>query len=310
LKSEVQFNFDIFIKIHEKYIHYVSDGDDLSAVRLSKLKKNKVRQLFIKSEHEKKYQDFLDSALLDCKNNVMMSTDEKAEVISNYSTQAADEVLRDPESEDTYHKAEKAAQGIVDIIAKNDDVLKQIIKRTSVSMDDELNEVVVKHCINVASFASRLGEIMAFSDDVLSDLGIAGLYHDVGLTKLPPKILELIKVKEEDMQSNDFELYKKHPTIGADLLTGKEYAKKSVVDFISRHEEKKSGKGYPNGIKKISAEQEVFNICCYFSKRFVCMGEKAEDILKEVDEKESSNYDPQIIDKFKIFLREEGIIEG
>jgi HD-GYP domain-containing protein (c-di-GMP phosphodiesterase class II) len=308
IRASTNLLFDVYIKISEKYIHYIKAGDDIPIERLSKLKKNKVRQLFIQGDHEPHYQDYLDGGLEEAKNNVMMSADEKADMVSNYSGQAADEIMKNPEEEKSYKKAQKAAQGIVDIIAKNDDVLKAIIQRTSVSMDDGVSEVIVKHSVNVASFATRLGEILGFSDEVLSELGIAGLYHDVGLTKLPPKITELIKTDEEQIESADFEMYRKHPTISSDLLASKDFAKKAVIDFILRHEEKKSGKGFPNGTKKISAEQEVFNICCFFSKRLVGIGMPAADIISLIDGKEKGNYDPQIVSRFKGFLEDEGIV--
>ncbi|MDH4468700.1 MAG: HD domain-containing protein [Bacteriovoracaceae bacterium] len=307
LKSEVPFVFDLYLKMKDKYVLYIKRGDDIRTVRLSKLKENKVRQMFIPEEQELEYQNYLDQSLTEAAHNVMMSSEEKAHAANGYSTQAADEIQQDPGSKKSYVKAEKAAKGIVEILTNNNDVLKTIFKNNLPDGQEGNSELMIKHSVNVATLAVKFGEISKFKKSVLENFGMAGLFHDVGLTRLGIKAVELMFKPYENFGPDDWAIYKAHPREATSILQDKEYVSKEVLDLIKQHEEKKSGDGFPEKITKLSIEQQSFNLCCHYSRQVVCLKITPAEVLKNLMLNDIGNYELKTLNLFKEMLQKEGL---
>jgi len=307
LKSEVPFVFDLYLKLKEKYILYIRKGDDIRSIRLSKLKDKKVRQMFIPEEQEIEYQNYLDQTLTEAAHNVMMSSEEKAHVANSYATQAADQIQQDPGSKKSYAKAQKAAKGIVDILTKNNDVLKTIFKNNLPEGQEGNGELLIKHSINVATLAVKFGEMNKFKNEVLENFGMAGLFHDVGLTKLGLQAVELMFKPYESFDTADWSIYKKHPVEAFAVLQDKEYASKEILDLIKLHEEKKSGEGFPEGITKISLEHQAFNLCCHYSRQVICLRIPPAEVMKNLMLNDIGNYELKTLNLFKEMLQKEGL---
>jgi HD-GYP domain-containing protein (c-di-GMP phosphodiesterase class II) len=307
LKPEVNLSFDVYVKILDKFVMYLKVGDALEQKRLENLKEKKVRQLFIPAEHEENYQSFLDTALLDKESISKLSDTQKADVVTGYANQAAEEIHKNPESQKSFYKAQKTAKSIIDIVAKNENVLKNLVKNNASDGTESLNELLIRHSVNVATIAARFGETLGLKESDLETFGVAGLFHDIGLTKLDPRALELLFIKDADYTSEDWVLYKKHPETATNIMQDKEYISRDLLTLIFQHEEKKSGGGYPKGINKIAPNQEIFNLCCYYSRRVLCLKIPPADVLQNVMIDEVGNYDLGLLKKFKAFLQKEGL---
>lgn len=308
LKADVQLTFEVYVKIQDRYVLYIRKGDDLRVQRLDNLKKQKVRQMFIPAEQEVDYQSFLDGFLLDAANNVMMSANQKSEVINGYATQATEEIYKDPSSKKSFNKAQKTAKGIIDIVAKNEDVLKHLVKANVSDTNDNKPEMLIRHSVNVATIAARFGETLKIPQKELENFGICGIFHDLGLTKLPPRALDLLFIPDSDFSSDDLALYKKHPEAASSLLQDKDFVSKEILQYIKHHEEKKSGSGFPQGLKKLTPTEEIFNLCCQYSRQVMCLKIPPSSVLKNLMIDEVGNFELELLQKFKAFLVKEGLV--
>lgn len=77
------------------------------------------------------------------------------------------------------------------------------------------------------------------------DLRYAGLLHDIGKVAVPDHIL----LKEGRLTEAEYELIKRHPTVGADLVEQIEYLA-HVSPGVRYHHERWDGKGYPAQLKE------------------------------------------------------------
>lgn len=308
LRPDVHLTFEVYIKIQDRYVLYIRKGDDLRNQRLDNLKKNKIRQMFIPAEQELDYQNFLDGFLLDAANNVMMSATQKSEVINGYVAQAAEEIYKDPISKKSYNKAQKSAKGIIDIVTKNDDVLRYLVN-ANLSDDGENNtELLIRHSVNVAAIAAKFGETLKLPKKDLEFFGICGLYHEMGLTKLPPRALELLFISDKEFSADDLSLYKKHPDTARALLKDKEFVAKEVLEYIRHHEEKISGSGFPQGLQKLSPSEEIFNLCSMYSRQVLCLKIPSATAIKNILIEEVDNFNLELLRKFEGFLLKEGLV--
>ncbi len=101
------------------------------------------------------------------------------------------------------------------------------------------------HGHRVALYAMRLARQLGFSPDKIRNVGIGGLFHDVGKLALSDRIF----TNRETHLSTDLQQEVRcHPLIGAALLKHIDFLE-PVVDFVLFHHEREDGNGYPFGLK-------------------------------------------------------------
>lgn len=97
------------------------------------------------------------------------------------------------------------------------------------------------HSVNVAVISTALAYRLGYSDDETSEIGLAGLMHDVGKLRVPRKILH----KEGKLTPSEWQYVKRHPVDGAKIL--REEGSSSCVERVAfEHHIGYNMKGYPN----------------------------------------------------------------
>jgi HD-GYP domain-containing protein (c-di-GMP phosphodiesterase class II) len=107
-----------------------------------------------------------------------------------------------------------------------------------------------KHPINVASLAVLITSGICYSkEQILTDVAMAAVLHDVGLSKIPAKIIshshDVLKLSIEDRQW----VYK-HPQLAIEIIEEKKIPVSDLTKtLILQHHEEFKGTGYPNGLR-------------------------------------------------------------
>jgi putative two-component system response regulator len=81
------------------------------------------------------------------------------------------------------------------------------------------------------------------TDDYMDALAEASSLHDIGKVGVPDAILQ----KPGPLTPDEFEIIRRHPLIGADVLSGAEFLA-MARDIALCHHERYDGKGYPHGL--------------------------------------------------------------
>ncbi|MFZ5979087.1 MAG: HD domain-containing phosphohydrolase [Candidatus Zixiibacteriota bacterium] len=100
------------------------------------------------------------------------------------------------------------------------------------------------HSDRVASLALLLAKEIGLGTHQLKSIVAASLLHDIGKIKVNDCVLN----KEGKLTREEFELIKKHPEFGVEMLRGKEFPW-DIKPLIRHHHEKLDGTGYPDGLK-------------------------------------------------------------
>lgn len=99
-----------------------------------------------------------------------------------------------------------------------------------------------EHCARVARTAVAMGKKLGLPDDRLLLLDYGAYLHDLGKVEVPLEIL----LKPARLDEAEWEVIKKHPTYGRELVEGT--AISNVGPIIEQHHERFDGSGYPHGL--------------------------------------------------------------
>lgn len=100
------------------------------------------------------------------------------------------------------------------------------------------------HSQRVADLAAQLGDALALSGRDIEHLRLAGALHDLGKIGVRDDILN----KSEHLTDEEWQVMKRHPDIGADMIA-KHSALARVAPLVRGHHERWNGSGYPQGLR-------------------------------------------------------------
>ena len=100
------------------------------------------------------------------------------------------------------------------------------------------------HGLETAVIALRIGQAARLDADVLHQLKLAALLHDLGLLMLPPHL----QTGQESLESDSYVTIQNHSRLGATLLEPFSFLREATV-MIAHHHERWDGSGYPYGLR-------------------------------------------------------------
>jgi putative nucleotidyltransferase with HDIG domain len=157
------------------------------------------------------------------------------------------------------------------------------------------------HSLRVVSFTLKLAELMNITDkNTLKIYEYGALLHDIGKIGIPDAILR----KPGDLTADEWQIMKKHPTIGFNLLRRIKFLETSA-QIVLHHHEAFNGSGYPDGLKgeNIPLGARIFNIAdaidAITSDRPYQKALSFETAFAELIKHSGQQFDPQIIAIFE-----------
>lgn len=100
-----------------------------------------------------------------------------------------------------------------------------------------------RHSLRVSRLAQRLAEAAGWSPGDAYRLCQAGMVHDAGKLGLPQEVL----CKSGRLTEAEYELVKRHPGLGAEMLVGHDLDDEQL-EWVRHHHERPDGRGYPDGL--------------------------------------------------------------
>lgn len=103
------------------------------------------------------------------------------------------------------------------------------------------DEYTFNHSVNVAVIAMSVGKACNLGQDRLYQLGLGGLFHDIGKMTITPQIVN----KPGKLSPGEYATIQQHPQNGAELVRKMEQIPDSVVDIVGHHHLGYDHNGYP-----------------------------------------------------------------
>jgi HD-GYP domain-containing protein (c-di-GMP phosphodiesterase class II) len=124
------------------------------------------------------------------------------------------------------------------------------------------DEITFAHSLSVSALMLQLGLSLGLEARELSELGVAGIVHDVGKLLIPQEILQ----KPSALTASELATMRNHPIVGYELLKGNPQLPEVVLDVCRHHHEHIDGSGYPDGLsgRSVSRASRIAAICDVF----------------------------------------------
>jgi putative nucleotidyltransferase with HDIG domain len=266
------------------YVKKQLEYRNIESIEVGKLEFYKDEEIYIDSEDQKKYS----------KEVYFKSIGLIKEVVDGINQQKTLNI----------RKAKRLMQNAVNAIIQDDSTL------LGLANIKNYDEYTFNHSVNVAIYAIALGQRIGIPKKHLSHLGMAGLFHDMGKTKIPKEILNKIG----KLSPEEWAIMRSHPVIGTELIMRmKEWGELStrMIEGAFEHHLRYDLTGYPRLTRKrkISLFGRIITIADFYDalvrprvyNRFPYVSEK---ILGIMLERSGKDFDPAAV---KVFINMIGI---
>jgi CHASE2 domain-containing sensor protein len=176
----------------------------------------------------------------------------------------------------------------------------EIVRRLAQAAESR-DEETGQHIERISRMCGQLARAAGLSDAEAELIGEASALHDVGKIGIPDAVL----LKPGKLSAEEWDIMRKHPTIGARMLENSASPLIQRAETIAQtHHERWDGSGYPAGLagEDIPLEGRICAVCDVFdallSSRCYKPAWPLEDVLAELQRQRGSQFDPELVDVF------------
>ncbi|MDP8265337.1 MAG: response regulator [Candidatus Aceula meridiana] len=168
------------------------------------------------------------------------------------------------------------------------------------------------HIVRMSKLCTKVGKEIGMDAQQCDLLLNASPLHDIGKLGIPDNVL----LKPGKLTPEEWEIMKKHASIGAELLSGSNSDLMEMAEVIAMtHHEKWDGTGYPQGLKgeaiplvgRITAICDVFD--ALMSKRPYKKAWTFKEVVDEIKATSGTHFDPKIVDAFLKILPDKEVLK-
>ena len=170
---------------------------------------------------------------------------------------------------------------------------------------DMKEEYTAGHSKRVAQISTAIARQLNWPEYEIQNIHYVALLHDIGKINIPDAIMN----KPEKLSVEEFNVVKKHPIVGNNILKDIQMIK-NVADGVLYHHERYDGRGYPYGLAgeaipyyaRIIAIADAYDAMT--SDRFYRDKYPREKVIQEFEQGRGTQFDPDLTDLFLKMLHE------
>jgi diguanylate cyclase (GGDEF)-like protein/putative nucleotidyltransferase with HDIG domain len=172
---------------------------------------------------------------------------------------------------------------------------------------DQRDSGTARHSETVGRLCEMMARELSMSEDRVERVRLAGILHDIGKIGVPDSIL----CKPGPLTSEEMAQMKRHPELGARILSSKELD--DVREWILAHHERPDGTGYPKRLtrEEIPIEASILAVGDAYeamtSDRVYRMAIGPEAAREELLRWSGKQFSPEVVKAFLRALDREGI---
>lgn len=296
--------FDLYTPLGNRMILFCRTG--FSITRHHRMILERVgRPFYIGSDDMEPYIEYAFERLERIVASPEIRSSDKADIVHRVGKRTVKKLIENPRSGQRVAESGKVVENYVELILRSPEAASHLFALSA------LDAYIFSHSVNVCTFCVMLGQRLHGSDrNMLWELGMAGLTHDIGKTKVEQSILQ----KPGPLSQEQMELVRRHPVHSYEML--REHGlSESILEAGHHHHERQNGSGYPDRLSgndihptaRMVAVADVYDAIT--SDRVYKSGKPHIKALKEMA-KEEERFDADIFGALLyIVLRHEKLVD-
>jgi putative nucleotidyltransferase with HDIG domain len=165
---------------------------------------------------------------------------ETASTVHNLASQAVTSLFNDSRlgAELDGTAVKQAVSGCVDSILRNQDAALWLTRMQAKDAG------TAQHSMNVSALSIIMAKAMGLNNSEMEDVGVCGMLHDVGKTRVPLQLIE----KTASLNPAETAEMQRHTIYGRDILLSTQSVMAGAADVAYSHHERPDGLGFPQGL--------------------------------------------------------------
>lgn len=257
IREDQRCSRDLFVRIRDDYRLFAAKGAVFTNDHAKLFTTRNIR-LFIQAPDNDAAESYLNSYLHEILVDPAVSPKVKSDIIYNSSMKSIRQIYQGMNA-NSIAELEGTSESTVKLILADQRVMNDLIQITS------HDHFTYKHSVKVGIFGTALA-INLFKDKLnehnIAKLSTAFFLHDIGMTKVPPKILD----KKGPLTREEWDIVRKHPIWGHEKLMKSNYVSDEAAAIVLYHHERSDRKGYP--FKRIDSSIPLYSRICAIADTF------------------------------------------
>jgi len=241
--SGVEIAFPVYIKLSNyKFIKMAHDGRNVDLDQLKALERKGLKSLFLRKEDFSSFHKNIENQISNIDGIKSVTPDKKEMIIIDAGDIILNKIYHSEIDFESFKEAKVLVDSIIQNLTKSENIL-NLLKDLA-----KHGDYYYAHLLAVSVYSVQLALKMEWhSESSLSLIGLAGIFHDIGLKDFP-KTLQTKKISE--YSEEEMKLYKDHPIHGTELMNNYHEFPANLIQIVLQHHETCDGKGFPFRLTK------------------------------------------------------------
>jgi HD-GYP domain-containing protein (c-di-GMP phosphodiesterase class II) len=236
------YEFDLYLRTDRGFSLYRAQHTDFEEGDRQRLLENGVGELYVRREDKPAYRKYLVSQLQTVVTDDRLPLPERCQVTARCAQAISEELFEDPGRLELYDEAGNVVRSTTSLVLREPDAVDGLARML------RHDYYTSTHLINVSVLSLMLSLRLGIRDqEELQRIGMGGLLHDLGKTRIDPAILNC-KQRLTDAQMAEL---RRHPDYGMMIMMDLESPEvcREVLRMVHQHHERLDGSGYPVGLR-------------------------------------------------------------
>lgn len=249
--------FDLFIRYgDDRYTLWIKEGNVFSSTNQQQLLQHNVSHLYIVPQTKDKLLEYQSKTLAKIVEDPHLTEEKRATIIHDAITNQVNYIFDEGINEAVIYQTKEIVKVMLDQLSCNRISTQSLLNLVS------HNYYTYSHSVNVAIYSIALAQELGMDDESLAIIANGAILHDVGKTKIDPKII----TKPARLTNDEMRIMYDHPQLGVEILREMGETNVEVLKIVGMHHYKLDGSGYGADCpdEELSIETQVVTVADIF----------------------------------------------
>lgn len=183
-----------------------------------------------------------------------------------------------------------AAEEVISNILETEEVVDKVFEIKERSAD------LYEHSISVCSLATLTALKLDIETDLVHEIAIASLLHDLGLRYMT---VPYTNTDIDSLSQKEIEEYRKHTVYGYTAVQREGWISERAKNMILFHHERIDGSGYPLHAKEITKESQILEVCEFLDEQLCgigCKRVKVHEVIEYMKAMSGTLFSKDVVD--------------